>query len=91
MTPRKRKALAAAQAAAALSRHRQAIAAARPLVPLVRKLRRRGLSYQRIADALNEQGHRTRRGQRFHAAQARNILILAAQPANRDGEDRGRR
>jgi hypothetical protein len=77
MTPRKQQALAKAQRAAALARHREAVEAARPLLPLVRRLRRRGWSYQRIADHLNEQGHRTRRGKRFFPAQVWSILARA--------------
>lgn len=77
MTPRKQQALAAAVAAAAATRRREAAQAYRGLVPLVRALRRQGLSYERIAARLNADGHTTRQGKPFHAAQARLILVRA--------------
>jgi hypothetical protein len=78
MTPRKQAALATATAAAAAARRREATEAYAGLVGPVRQLRRAGLSYSRIAVALNTAGFTTRQGMQFHAAQVRNILVRAA-------------
>jgi hypothetical protein len=77
MTKCKREALAKAREAAALARRREAVEAYKGLLPLVRRLRRRGLSFGRIAAHLNADGHTTRQGKRLHAAQARLILVGA--------------
>jgi len=47
------------------------------LLPVIQGMRSEGLSLQKIADALNADGHRTRRGKKFHSSQVRNILTRA--------------
>lgn len=58
-------------------RKADAIDAYRDLLPLVRSLRSDGLSLARIAQRLNESGHRTRRGCAFTAVQIQAILQRA--------------
>jgi len=47
--------------------------ATKDLFYYIKSLRNDGLSYQRIADRLNREGYRTRRGRRFFAQQVYNI------------------
>jgi len=44
------------------------------LAPRIAEMRDKGLSFRKIADALNSEGHRTRRGKMFHPSTVRNIL-----------------
>ena len=47
------------------------------LVPVIQGMRVEGQSLQAIADALNAEGHRTRRGKQFHPATVQRILQRA--------------
>jgi DNA invertase Pin-like site-specific DNA recombinase len=69
--------LAKAQAAAADSRRRLAEEAYTDLYAFVRKLHSSGQSLQKIADALNAQGHTTRRGKPWNAMQVLRMLRRA--------------
>lgn len=86
----RREALAKARPAAAAARRREAVEAYKGLLPLVRRLRSRGLSFARIAGVLNERGCRTRQGRLFHAAQVR-LVLVRAEGAGRPGRKEGRR
>lgn len=46
----------------------------RELAPLVKRLRREGLTLQRIADHLNAQGYQTRQGRNWNAMQVSRVL-----------------
>lgn len=69
-----------ATAASAAARRRAAAAAYADLLPLVRRLRAEGLSLAQVAARLNADGHTTRRGKRWHAAQVKNVLDRGATP-----------
>ena len=45
------------------------------LLPVIRGLREEGLSFQKIADHLNAEGHRTRTGRPFGPPGVRRILL----------------
>ncbi len=45
------------------------------LLPMIQAMREQGLSLAKIAESLNEQGHKTRTGKAFFAVQVRNILM----------------
>jgi len=47
------------------------------LLPLIRGLREEGLSLAKIADRLNQEGHKTRRGVAFSAVHIKRILDRA--------------
>ena len=68
--PPQRKATAASGAA----RAREAVEAYRKLLPLLQRLRAKGLSFGKIAAQLNAAGHVTRQGQRWHAMQVWKVL-----------------
>lgn len=70
--------LAKAQQAAAQARRRLAADAYTDLYALVKKLHSAGESLQKIADALNVQGHTTRRGKPWNAMQVLRVLRRAA-------------
>lgn len=56
-----------ARAAGAAMNHERAIAAYRGVVGYAKLLKEQGLSLAHVAARLNDEGHRTRRGKRFHA------------------------
>jgi DNA invertase Pin-like site-specific DNA recombinase len=64
--------------AARISKRKAAIEAYVDLLPLIRGLRTEGLSFGKIAERLNAEGHTTRQGKPFHAAQVRNIIDRSA-------------
>jgi hypothetical protein len=63
---RQRAARAKATAASGVDRPKAAVEAYAKLLPLIRRLRDKGLSFARIAARLNELGHATREGQRWN-------------------------
>jgi DNA invertase Pin-like site-specific DNA recombinase len=62
---------------AAVVRRKAAIEAYADLLPLMRQLRDEGLSFDRIADRLNEEGHTTRQGKHWHRSQVKVVLDRA--------------
>ena len=66
---------------AAESHRRAAIDEYRDLVPLIVRLRNDGRSNQQIADALNDEGHRTRRDAEWNRVQVGRVLKRAEQSA----------
>ncbi|PWN05635.1 recombinase family protein [Rhodohalobacter mucosus] len=60
---------------AAISRKARTDTNTRHAYHFIRPLREEGQSYQSIADKLNEEGYRTRRGKKFHSAQVRKIWL----------------
>jgi DNA invertase Pin-like site-specific DNA recombinase len=66
------------RASAARLRRRQAVDAYADLSAQLQELRAAGLSLARIAEALNAEGHTTRRGKCWSAEQVRRALLYAA-------------
>jgi hypothetical protein len=79
MTPSKREAIRRASAASAAAKKREAVDAYKTVLPLIRELRQRGLSYARIATELTALGHTTRTGCTWRAAQVWNVLARGRQ------------
>ena len=77
-TPRRRAALKRAAAASGAARRKAAVDAYAGLLPLIARLRAGGLSFGQVAARLNELGHATRAGGRWHAAQVWRVLDRAA-------------
>jgi hypothetical protein len=73
----KSEAQARAAAASGKMRHKASQAADAHLLPLMRKLRKGGYSFGRIAAHLNEAGHRTRTGKLWQAATVYTVLRRA--------------
>src|SRR5262249_18568835 len=80
-TRNRRSAQRKATAAAGAARRRAAVDAYARLLPLLARLRRRGLSFGRIAAKLNAKGHTTRTGKPWHAAQVWRALARVANEA----------
>jgi Recombinase len=73
-TIRQREAQARATAASAAAKRAAALAATKKVLPVIRRLRARGLSYGKIAAELNGRGHTTRAGGGWYAALVYKIL-----------------
>jgi hypothetical protein len=80
-TEQRRATLAKATTVSAAAKRRAAVQAYARLLPLISRLSLRGLSFGQIAAQLNAQGHRTRTGKRWHAAQVWRVLDRARQEA----------
>jgi hypothetical protein len=74
----RREAQSLAGAASARVRRQAAVAAYRELLPLIRRLRSRGLSFGAVAARLNQLGHRTRNGKPWRAMQVHRVVARAA-------------
>lgn len=62
---------------AAAARHRKALAAVSALIPTIKKQRASGGTFTGIAENLNAQGKRTRKGCKWTPAAVRNALVRA--------------
>ena len=71
--------------AAAESHRRAAIDEYRDIAPEMLRLRNDGHSYQQIADALNDEGHRTRRNAEWNRVQVGRVLKRADRMATEPG------
>lgn len=83
---RRRAGAAKAAAASAQVRARNAVEAYADLLPEMRKHRSDGLSLAKIAAALNEQGHSTRRGKQWSPMQVKLVLDRANGESRQVGE-----
>jgi hypothetical protein len=71
-----------ATAASSTARHREALAAYKGVLPLIARLRAKGMSLGHIADHLNACGRTTRTGKRWHPVQVLRVLERARKEAN---------
>jgi hypothetical protein len=76
-TQRQRQAQRKATAASGAARRKKAQEAYRKLLPLIRRLRTKGLSFGKIPAQLNAAGHTTRQGKRWHPMQVWKVLDRA--------------
>jgi len=70
-------AMAKGRQLAAVARHEKAVAAYADLVPVMREMRDRGMTYRAIAGELTAQGYTTRRGKVWNHIQVRLVLERA--------------
>ena len=79
---RRRAAQRKAAVASGAARRKAAVDAYAGLLPLIARLRAGGLSLGQIAARLNADGHTTRQGKRWHAAQVWRVLDRARAQRN---------